>query len=195
MSRALALAALMATAPLGCSPSPVVVAQQQEPSEAGVQTCGSWMDCPGGAFCSKASCGDLEGECVLAPLNCDSDEMEVCGCDGVIYWNDCLRQRDGIESKIDGFCTTHFLSCGRPQDKPCPDPDAVCARVSPGGPGMQGQCGGQPGGECWVLPDSCPVDAGGPPLGSCVGPPMCSDFCSALKSEPNLPHVRLPACP
>jgi len=154
--------------------------------------CGATSDCPPLAYCAMTSCGDSLGECTLRPLACPSEESEVCGCDGAIYWNDCLRQRDGVESATPGFCATSFTTCGGPQDGPCPVPDAVCGHVSPEG---QGLAGVQSIRRLLVLPDTCPVDAGGPPLASCSTPQVCADLCSALRSGSPYARAQPGECP
>jgi hypothetical protein len=171
---------------VGCSATDVIVAQQQPPDaspapDAGgppPTTCHSMSDCPSSAYCQKTSCGDAQGTCTLRPVSCPSDESDVCGCDGVVYWNDCLRQRDGVESAISGFCGAHFSTCGRPDDPPCPVDDGVCVRIAP----RLDMCE-MPDGFCWVPPDSCPPDAGGERLASCTMPPVCTDLCQALISQ------------
>ncbi len=190
MSRCVALLGLLAAASGGCSPADVVVAQQAA-RDGGGRVCATTNDCPPAAYCALPGCGASLGECTLRPVACPSAESEVCGCDGAIYWNDCLRQRDGVESATPGFCDTIFTTCGGPQDGPCPVPDAVCGHVSPGGPGG---CGG-PSGVCWVLPDTCPVDAGGPPLASCSMPPACTDLCTALRSGSPYARANPGECP
>jgi hypothetical protein len=143
--------------------------------------CKSIDDCPHGSFCNKQACGDPTGSCAVIPTNCGGDHDLVCGCDGVTYFNDCLRQQRRVESKIDGEC---------PIDGPIPvaqcypgtpcDGDALCAELYFGGP----DCPPGVGGKCWVLPNDCPP---APPqvtrFNVCgASPDQCVDSCLAIKS-------------
>lgn len=186
-------------AAVGCSVTDVVVAQEApgqdadvdaaDAAEASMPGCATTKDCGPGAYCSKGSCDAPTGTCVVRPLDCkDGGESQECGCDGVEYWNDCLRRRDGAESYVPGFCQDHFAPCGDPHDPPCPDFDAVCGRVEFGG-----ACDMR--GTCWVLPDTCPADGGALHFVPCSDPPMmpmqpatCVDLCTAVRSQQ--PSVR-----
>jgi hypothetical protein len=194
---------------VACAASDVVVAQEKQDSAAGtdadarantdaetsVPGCSTSQDCAPAAYCQKSNCDAPTGTCTLRPLTCGDEEQQECGCDGVGYWNDCLRRRDGIASFFPGFCKDHFAMCGGPHDPPCPVLDAVCGQVEFGGPGPCGMRG-----ACWVLPDDCPLDGGARSFVTCPGPwtmppTMCSDLCSALRSQQ--PQVRAPpgVCP
>ena len=158
--------------------------------EGGPQTCSTTADCETPAYCAKSKCDAREGIRTLPSQlgDCPNTEQEVCGCDGVLYWNDCLRQRDGVSFAANGECTTQYRQCGGPSDAGCPVPDAVCARVdSAGGPGYCQEFGR---GLCWVLPDICPVDTSGTLWASCLpSEPSCTDLCNAARSQQ--PYVRL----
>jgi len=178
----------LAAATVGCPAVDVVVAEQQAADDggeaglqdAGPQTCTQPSDCSAAEYCDKAGCGATAGVCALRPPTCPDTEADVCGCDGVVYWNDCLRRRDGVASSTMGQCAPHIARCGGPKDNACPVADAVCARLDLSG---QGGCVDL-GGVCWVLPDSCPEDAGGPRFAACGPPPLsCSDLCDALRSQ------------
>jgi hypothetical protein len=187
-TRALAAAAIV-TACTGCPAIDVVVGEDEAgpeagPQDGGPQTCSTNSDCTEPAYCAKSTCSATQGVCELPPLNCDDTEKEVCGCDGVIYWNDCLRQRDGVVAALPGECTTHFARCGGPQqDAGCPVQDAVCGRLDPGGGG--GNFCMMPPGVCWVLPDTCPTDTMGSRWVGCSPLPFnpCTDLCDAVRSQ------------
>jgi hypothetical protein len=149
------------------------------------QACAGNQDCLSQTeFCNKASCGASEGRCQAYPDVCDDVLDAFCGCDGVTYWNDCLRQRDGVEASTRGQCSNHFATCG--DVEACPVPDGSCGKLAAGPPGT---CD-VPIGVCWVLPDKCPLDAGGLEWTSCGGlHPSCTDLCDAILSEQ--PHERL----
>jgi hypothetical protein len=163
----------------GCGPENVVVAHEGHSGP----SCASNSDCPlPDEYCAKPNCGSPQGQCLLRPVVCDSALQIVCGCDSVIYWNDCLRQRDGVAASTPGECVPPVASCDDTEAGACPAADAVCGRLLPHGPGP---CPPRSRGVCWVLPDSCPANAGGPRWTSCppLQPPGCVDLCSALQSQ------------
>jgi hypothetical protein len=143
------------------------------------QPCSSNADCPqSDSFCAKASCDAGQGECKEAPLLCDDVSGDagavVCGCDGVDYWNDCLRRRDGVASSTHGQCTSPAVTCTA--DKACPVPDAVCFIEA------SGQCSGATEGICWVPPDGvCLADAGPGNWQSCPTSNGCVNLCTAIQ--------------
>ena len=66
------------------------------------------ISCDKGLWCDHEpdSCGvdHPKGVCVKAPDFCIAVIVEVCGCDGKVYNNDCERQRAGVHKKKDGAC-------------------------------------------------------------------------------------------
>jgi hypothetical protein len=147
------------------------------------QGCTSNAGCLPNEFCAKATCSSASGRCERLPMFCDNDFHLVCGCDGVVYWNDCLRQQEGVAAgvpSVTGECSGSFASCGGTSGTSCP-PNAWCNRLIPG---PFNGCNLSPVGSCWVLPPVCPTDAGGvPQLASCgTGPHKCTDVCSAIES-------------
>jgi hypothetical protein len=163
----------------GCAPENVVVAREGHSGPA----CSSNSDCSlPNEYCAKPYCESPQGQCLLRPVVCDDQLQIVCGCDSVIYWNDCLRQRDGVVSSTPGECIPPVASCDDTDAGRCPVDDAVCGRLLPHGLGF---CSMRFPGVCWVLPDACPPDAGGPRWTSCPPSPQqgCVDLCSALQSE------------
>ncbi len=164
---------------VGCSAVPVAVARAGLTVDGGAGTsCSTIEDCEDIAYCSKASCDATEGTCVQRPLVCPDTLEPSCGCDGVNYWNDCLREREGVPASTAEECTTDFKSCD--DSAPCSG-EAVCARLTfpEGEPGGPPPCDPRTAGVCWVLPDACP-DGGAPEWHQCGGPPGCLDFCAAV---------------
>src|SRR5580658_6485981 len=126
--------------------------------DGGGHWCSNDQDCPA-AFCAKSSCGASHGRCQAPPFNCDDGFDPVCGCDGVTYWNDCLRQQHGVSVRTMGQCSTYFVVCDGGADNPsCPAP-ASCGKLDTG---FSGACDPESPGVCWVLPETCPQDAGAP---------------------------------
>ena len=162
--------------------------------ESGIgHTCTSNASCLAEAYCAKSSCNAATGECKVRPLQCDNSTQVVCGCDGINYWNDCLRRADGIASTSANQSCENPTPCDGPDDMPCSQPNALCSKIAPGsGPN---QCMAPSIGFCWVLPQSCPTDAGPPTWQSCgPGPSRCVDTCTAILSgEPY--ESAPPMCP
>jgi hypothetical protein len=208
MSRARGLLFLALSFASGCARDDVVVATTvpdaseaaSPPRDAGVDApeaapddappgdCTQTSDCAPNAFCSRASCEAHSGTCALRPILCDDTLDAVCGCDGVTYWNDCLRERSGTGASTPGQCDIGDLACG--PDTPCPG-GASCAHLVP----PMGPCPMMFPGACWLLPDTCPTHPPAP--GSWVEcgaqPPMCTDTCNAIRA--GTPHQSVPSCP
>jgi hypothetical protein len=167
-----------------CATDDVVVATLK-PAVPSEPSCASNADCQPTAYCDKAGCTDASGSCRLRPLLCDSNSSPDCGCDGVTYWNDCLRKQSGVASATDGECTTAAATCISPDASDCPVVGASCARLLPRGP----DCSEDTIGACWMLPADCP-----PVLGSterwraCSAANACDDTCVAIRSGE--PHQR-----
>jgi len=175
----------------GCGPKDIVVARDQLSDGAAGRPCAGAADCNPEELCELTSCSSTLGQCVLRPAVCDDTQQIACGCDGVTYWNDCLRRRDGVSSSSSGQCVAAFASCSGAGAAGCPVADAVCGHLLPG----SGPCPPNVPGVCWVVPDACPVDAGAPFWLGCEPPMPCLDLCTALRSE--MPGTRAmgTACP
>jgi len=139
--------------------------------------CGGWM-------CDKDGCDATTGVCVPFPAFCPLDPQPVCGCDGVTYWNDCIRLQSAPHTDLAQREQCHASACTCEQASDCDVPYASCAHLM----GPNETCGGHSMGACWVLPPMCgpsndpkrwreckPPDAGPP------GP--CVDTCQAVQSE------------
>ena len=184
---------------LGCSGPDVVLATLPAEEEAATpQRCATTQgdasdpvsDCPAGTYCEMPTCGSASGTCQLLPAICDNNEQPTCGCDGVTYFNDCLRQANGIASSTPMPCSfdSAYL-CGF-SGQMCPE-GAMCAKLVRGG---QGQCTANSPGICWVLPLQCPQP--GPydlRWDSCVSGGPCVDTCTAIATGGVYQHTI--ACP
>lgn len=139
-------------------------------------SCARNDDCMAGQYCEKASCGAALGTCASRPNAsfCPSSGPPLCGCDGVTYWNDCLRQSAGVEAvREQGPCRMRTQACDT--STPCPN-DGYCARLA-----FPQDCGRLIAGTCWVLPDGA-CTGPGPTYTSCANL-ACFDACGAIRSQ------------
>jgi hypothetical protein len=163
--------------------------------------CVDQTECRAEQFCSFMQCGDVTGICEERPDVCSDDSTPVCGCDGITYWNDCLRRAAGIQAATPDECIhdgnarkcDQASGSGEPSDH-CP-PDTFCARLLP--PPPQGEpfsCPPEVFGKCWALPVVCPEQGGSDRWLSC-GPPFvgCVATCEAIRTGE--PHRRATECP
>ncbi len=154
--------------------------------------CDDDRDCESDAFCSKPSCTAKFGQCERRPTFCDGTPQPTCGCDGITYWNDCLRKARGQRASTPGECSVDgALRCGKSGQKDCP-PGAWCARLAPS---FAPSCPPDLGGVCWNLPAVCPATPGVDRFVRCFGAPPqpCVDLCTAIRS--GAPHQRVDTCP
>jgi len=77
------------------------------------QTCGGFvgLQCDAHAFCSfkPGQCGmfDMTGICEARPRFCPQHtgpSLQVCGCNGQTYGNDCMRRQAGASLAHKGAC-------------------------------------------------------------------------------------------
>jgi hypothetical protein len=157
----------------------------------GVGDCSSNDDCLPSQFCSRQACSDTYGHCEERPLFCD-DPMAppTCDCDGVSYWNDCLRQQYGATSSSVGSCVTGVATCMDNNALDCPVLGAACAKLFQ--PGTT--CDERALGACWVLPVECPMS--GPPdrWSACSAPMDCRDTCGAIRTGQAYRHDLTQQC-
>src|SRR5262245_61740318 len=83
----------MVLACVACSEEVIVLATVRRGSfDHNAERCVTTSECPAGSFCDHRRCDQLGGTCQRFPVSCTDDERPVCGCDGVTYFNDCLRR-------------------------------------------------------------------------------------------------------
>jgi hypothetical protein len=131
--------------------------------------------------CEKAGCDAPSGVCEPWPVFVPAKPSPVCGCDGVMYWNDELRRQSGATLLAPGECRALARTCEVGAD--CGVSGASCSHLV----GLGEMCGHGTG-TCWVLPASCEPAGDGPLWRECTPePPACVDTCQAIRSE--RPHV------
>jgi len=172
------LPVLIATTGQACSGPDIVLATLPESDAASPQGCTS-NECPVGFYCQKATCEASTGTCQPVPTTCDVMEAPVCGCDGVTYFDDCLRKANAVASSTSLPCGfDSALTCGGVSGNTCPR-GALCAQFVREAPGP---CPPDVVGTCWAVPSPCPPPTSG--MGrwdSCVSRQMCVDTCSAIR--------------
>ncbi len=145
--------------------------------------CANNSQCMGGQFCDKP-CGAALGRCSQQPAFCDGESRPECGCDGVTYWNACLRRQAGVGFRDRGPCVDPI-----PCDTTSPCDAGVCGRIV-----APNQCGLVPAGACFVLPDTCEGFMPDHFYECSMGMTQCLDACGAIRSGKIM--ARYPgACP
>ena len=93
--------------------------------------CRRTADCDPSWFCQKQDCAAEAGVCLPGPLFEDPHQAPVCGCDHKTYWNDILRQRNGISAILNvGPCSVGALTCINSSDCCTSDDDCALATCS-----------------------------------------------------------------
>jgi hypothetical protein len=164
-------------------------------------SCSSEKGCSGSLFCelpmpTDGRCGPsfITGACTPRPATCPAGGAAVCGCDGMTYQNDCLRQKAGVPRASAGVCQgwekgpigCGALTCG---------PSQVCVR---------------PGSQCGVRPPCMPAPDGGPcPIGlvsctdgslqrgcmiNCAPDPYCLDVPASCRGVPSCACLQPSRC-
>lgn len=202
-ARRLPLAACVAlSAGLACEPETLVIARL-DPGAHGAgaggastgsagqggasnEACVTNADCSSTKFCARLACGAPSGTCQARPSLCGAEPNPMCGCDGVSYFNDCLRRAAGENAASMGECDVTGLQCDA--TTPCP-PSARCAVLLPNQPDA---CEPEAVGKCWVIPADCGTDPPGDRFEACDGSVSCAGTCDAIQAE--APFRRVDQC-
>jgi hypothetical protein len=210
-TRACALASTLVITLVGaCSSEEIVLARipasLDDDALGAPMRCADNDDCAPHGFCARARCDDVAGACEPRPVVCADEASPVCGCDGITYWNDCVRLAAGVTAMTAGECTNRPRACGGRRDGPqgggtdptsperCPD-GTFCARLLPPSSDPGARCPPDVPGTCWALPAACPKDPGSDRWLSCGGPEpsQCETTCDAIRTGEA--HSRARACP
>ena len=134
--------------------------------------CASDSNCSDGYYCELFACGipgGTFGVCLEVPLGCTTEcVLNVCGCDGNTYCNDCDRRSQRVSLSYVGACI-EAVACSSSDPDGCPagtfcdtsrGPDSGCATGATG--------------VCRPVPSWCPEDIPLPVCG-CGGVTYSSD--------------------
>jgi hypothetical protein len=148
--------------------------------------CTTSAECAAHESCERSGCAAALGQCTPQRFLCDDAPDPVCGCNGLTYFNDCLRRRDGVALLEAGECSHGAVHCDA--DSPCPA-GAYCAYLLR----SEGACTDARSGVCWVVPASCADPrVGGDRFAPCGAGAACVDACTAIQRE--MPHVLQRRC-
>jgi hypothetical protein len=198
---ALVVAALLTCASLAACTSETIVLATVEVDDAGTSghasmRCTTSNDCGGGLYCEKTSCGATVGTCELPPPDCDGPMSLSCGCDGVTYFNECLRRASGIAPLAPGSCPFEAAAlCGGDTGLTCPA-GAACAHLLGFVHGPS--CPSGVSGSCWMLPARCPApEPSGDAWDACDGTAQCASRCDAVRASDHtgVAYRRAQSCP
>jgi hypothetical protein len=151
-------------------------------------SCTGNLECGKYHYCHMTSCNGKRGTCMPRGSVCGPDQsaVSICGCDGNMYFNDCLRTQRGVNA--DPTCSL-LRSCS--SSSPCPDSTMDCSNLWDERSCRQGP----PDRFCWVTPARCPQNTGGDQFVVCDSTgtaPASGDFCvsacEAIQSQ--LPFAR-----
>ncbi|MGE3674062.1 MAG: hypothetical protein AB7K71_30605 [Polyangiaceae bacterium] len=132
---------------------------------AGGGFCTPSSGCGGSMYCEPDGCGTLTGSCQPLEPACDGTFEPSCGCDGLTYWNPCVRAWAGVAEQHPGECDPGLAQkCS--DSEPCSEPYATCVSIEP-------SCQTA---ECWVMP--CPSVPPQLLVGTCDGSQSCVDVCA-----------------
>jgi hypothetical protein len=165
---------------IGCAATDVVIAEL--PVEGGSERDAACTDddCAPARGCIVQDC-EAGDSCQPLPEHCSDERDPVCGCDGISYWNDCLRRQSGVPDSTWDPCHRNARSCHSDED--C-GPRGSCAHLI----SQSDRCSEIRDGTCWVLPPICPPSQIEEWIPCGRIDPRCLGTCEAIQSGE--PHRR-----
>ena len=123
-----------------------------------------------------STCGfaDGQGTCTLMPqLGCPEIYIPTCGCDGMVYGNDCEAATAGVDIDLTGSCTPptpDLFPCGA----------GFCALATEYCQVQISDVGGVDDAfQCLPLPNGC----GNAPDCACLAGETCGNMCEGTAAE------------
>ena len=166
--------------------------------DAGTPGCTGDHDCTASdQYCKKEACNAATGHCTARTDACtgyDATFNPVCGCDGMTYYNPCVAEREGVNVRTAGECSSNgTVRCSRDEGGDSCEPERRLARCyrqrntcSNPSPAM---------GVCWVLPDECPEEPEAQRYcPGTSGDTECIGLCEVLEREDSF-YRNAPNCP
>jgi hypothetical protein len=133
------------------------------------------------------ACATTGGVCTPKAAAPSPARAEVCGCDGLTYWNDTVASNLAVNVRAAGACSAQTgVKCN--SGFKCPSPGGGPTRSCniDVGAGVK-QCNGLgvAAPVCWVLPPACPAVAPAELLSlTCNGGGgNCLSYCEAVRGE------------
>ncbi len=143
--------------------------------------------CPAPPGCATSGCGAKEvctfrddscgkswpGACEARPTTCPTEGPPACGCDGVVYDNDCLAQQAGVDMGTGCTAPPGLLLCGTRYCKA----GAEYCRVT-----VLAHAPMTYTSECVPIPTDCPNGANC----ACLSNQPCADNCANSQPMPKV---------
>ena len=206
----MAIAAVLALGAGGCGQNTIPIA---EISDAGIDAApilctlsdaGTGIGCPDASFCEATKCPGkategTEGTCAPIPSDSCANDFSYapqCGCDGVTYFNECLRREKGVSTASTTSCDLQAVVPAKPcaparrDDPDCPTCAAILSSQlltllgDAGASALRDTCAFRStSGICWVTPTCTSLSpASGAHLVSLSCPGHCEDACLAIRA-------------
>lgn len=148
-------------------------------------------DCASDEYCALFNCMPGTGVCTPRPAESGTDlRFDVCGCDGIEYWNETIAGSRGV-SVQSGCVTSTLKTCGGAANTKCPA--GTYCQYS----GFCDDAGASPQkGICWGVPTTCDTIKGSwSACGAEAGAPAtCTNLCVVTKNEKPFGGAPLGTC-
>jgi hypothetical protein len=93
----------------GCGALVTACGDPGDPTDGNVDCGGiAGLVCKEGFYCDygggKCGHGDTLGKCQPKPTECSQECVNICGCDGKTYCNECAAHLAGVDETTDAIC-------------------------------------------------------------------------------------------